>query len=151
MASKYYKSRIIYVDAGFAQLLDLISGYLSKLGWYIGEDYEDSLSRQPAQQRWKEKKKEGSVLLVLYAARGHYSIIGSGIILRVLHVRRFIQEGTQPLCSIPKEIRSSLDHLPNIVEIEAHYLWEGDGHNLALLLAQYLTNHGYRACMRLVA
>ena len=122
-ATPYKIVQTIYVDAGFSRLLDLISGYLCKLGWYVGDEREDSLSRKPALQRWEDTKQEGEVALVLYPARSFYSLTGYGILLRVLHLRCFIQEKTQSIFSIPHEIRLGLDHLPNTVEIEVHNLW----------------------------
>ena len=152
MDSTPYKIvQTIYVDAGFSRLLDLISGYLCKLRWYVGDDPEDSLSRKTALQRWEDTKQEGKVALVLYPTRSFYSITGSGILLRVLHLRRFIQEKAQSISSIPNEIRLGLDHLPNTVEIEVHNLWRVDGDNFATLLAHHLTDHGCQVCMKSIS
>ena len=147
MSARYKTVQTIYAEAGFAPLLDLISGYLSSARWYTGEDPEDSLRRRPAQQRWQSEKREGKVALVLYAARQHYSMLGSGILLRILHVRRFVQEGTQPISTIPMDIRLRLDHLPNVVEVETHNWWSMDGSNLAYTLALRLSDYGHRTYM----
>ena len=135
----------------FSRLLDLISGYLYKLDWYVGDAREDSLRHRPALCRWKDCKKEGKVALVLYPARSLCSTTGSGILLRVLHLRRFIQEKTQSISSIPNEIRCGLDHLPNIVEIDVHGLWRELGDDLASQLARHLTDHGCQACMKSIS
>ena len=83
MNSKPYKIiQTIYVDAGFARLLDIISGYLSRFRWYVGEDREDSLLHETAQQRWKDEKKEGKVALVLYppAITIHFLVLESSFV-----------------------------------------------------------------------
>lgn len=146
MSSKYYKIvQTVYVDAGFSRLLNLVSGYLSKIGWHVGDEHEDSLDHKPAQARWEVE--DGKAAIVVYPTRSSYSMIGSGILIRFFHLRRFIQKGTQSISSIPNEIRSRFDNLPNAVEIEAHYLWHGDGDILAFLLGQYLTDKGCPAFM----
>ena len=143
MSSKFYSTvQTIYVDAGFRKLLNLVSGYLSKLGWYTGDEHEDSLLIKPAQARWEEEN--GKVVIIVYPTRSSYSIIGSGFLLRLLHVRSFIQEGTQPISCIPSEILSCLDNLPNVIEIAAHNLWHQDGKILGFRLAEYLTEKGHR-------
>ena len=139
MNPKQYRIvQTIYVDAGFSKLLNLVSGYLSKLGWYVGNEHEDSLYHKPAHTRWVEE--DGKAVIIVYPTRASYSVIGSGILLRLLHVRCFIQEGTQTTSAIPYEIRSRLDNLPNVIEIEAHYKCHSDGGIFACLLAEHLTN-----------
>ena len=146
MSSQQYKIvQTIYVHAGFSKLLNRVSGYLSKGLWCVGDEREDSLIYKPAQKRWEEE--EGEAAIVIYPGRSSYSIIGSGILLRLRHLRRFIQEGTLSISSIPNEVRSHLDNLPNAVEIEVHFYWHGNGDLVALDLAKYLTDLGYPAYM----
>ena len=145
--SPYELNQTIYVDAGYALLLDLINGFLARFNWYVGDDPEDCLDRIQAHKRWKEDKKEGCVSLTVYEGRSHCSIVGSGLGIRILHVRRFIQEGTRRVASIPSAIRSRLDHIPNLVEIDSHRFFRLDGNQLAFNLTQYLADRGYQSCM----
>lgn len=145
--SPYGLNQTIYVNAGYARLLDLVNGYLARGSWWAGDDYEDGLHRFRAHRKWKDERKEGSVGLVVYASRTHYSVPGSGLVIRILHARRFIQEGTRNVSSIPRSVRSRFNDVPNVVEIESHRLWSADGNHFAFHIAQYFTDRDCQCCM----
>ena len=145
--SPYELKQTIYVNAGYARLLDLINGYLARLPWQVGEDREDSLRDVQAHRRWEEGRNEGRAALVVYEGRTHVSMVGSGLSIRVLHVRRFVQEGTQNVSSIPTAVRRRLNDIPNAVEIDSHRFWYQDGNQLAFNLVRYLADQGCQSCM----
>jgi len=137
----------LYTDCTFYRLLDLISGFLAKHYFVSGEEAEDNLRRNPAMKRWKASGIGHRASVIAYTSRSEATSPRSGSVMVARHVRREVNDGLSGLSDIPLEIRSRLDGVPNVLEIETHYWWDFLYNPVARNLAVHLTGARCRVFM----
>lgn len=136
-----YYTNTLYVDFGFSGLKSLIRDYLSHIRFYGGDSSEDNLRTHPAElsESTHHQTKIRTAAQIVYPTKEYTSFIGSGILIRLCHYRRALQDRIVTDEVVPTEIKKNLENFPNAVEIETHRKFPADGFNFAKELAVWLS------------
>lgn len=143
-SNEFYSTHVIYSDTGFSKLKNLVTGFCQTRDLWCGDEPEDRIRRGGL--KWQPSLKDGSeVSTVVYLTRGEYGLIGSGNVIRVKHLRRWLQESGE--LRAPLAIKHTFSGIPNVVEIESHNMWPSTGFFTARDLSIWLTERGCKSLL----